>query len=154
MLRNLWTVKCLTPCCLLKLIWYQSFYMDAKFIRITIQMICGNSMVLIIILQDISSIEEYVIPYMCSHIKFAMCFENLLKFKCLIFLQKIIYTAQPTYLYETINFGRSARGLVLNQRTKYKTAFSEHQFFIYCTLLWNQLSKRIRIIINTNTTQF
>ena len=78
-----------------------------------------------------------------------MCFENLLKFKCLIFLQKIIYTAQPTYLYGTINFDRSARGLVLIQR-KYKTAFSERQFFIYCTRLWNQLPKRIQIISNAN----
>ena len=33
---------------------------------------------------------------MCSHQIFKKCFENLLKFKCLIFLQKIIYTAQPT----------------------------------------------------------
>ena len=67
----------------------------------------------------------------------------------LIFLQKIIYTAQPTYLYGTINFGRSARGLILIQR-KYKTAFSECQFFIYCTRLWNQLPKRIQIISNGN----
>ena len=27
-----------------------------------------------------------------------MCFENLLKFKSLIFLHKMIYTAQPNYL--------------------------------------------------------
>ena len=44
-----------------------------------------------------------------------MCFENLLKFKCYI-LQKIIYTTQPTYLYRTINFGKSARELVLIER--------------------------------------
>ena len=62
-----------------------------------------------------------------------MCFENLLKFKCLIFLHKTIYTVPPTYLYATINFGRSARGLVLIQR-KYKTDFSERQVFIYYTL--------------------
>ena len=61
-------------------------------------------------------------------------FENLLKFRCLIFLHKIIYTAQSAYLYGTINFDRSARGLLLIQR-KYKTAFSECQFFIYCTRL-------------------
>ena len=80
---------------------------------------------------------------------FNMCFENLLKFKCLIFLQKIIYTPQPTYLCGTINFGRSAKGLVFIQR-KYKTAFSERQFIIYCTRLWNQLPKRIQIISTAN----
>ena len=78
-----------------------------------------------------------------------MCFENLLKFKSLIFLHKIIYTAQPNYLYEAKSFGRSARGLVLTQR-KCKTVFSERQFFIYCTTLWNQLPNRIQIISNAN----
>ena len=44
-----------------------------------------------------------------------MYFQNLLKFKCLIFLHKIIYTAQPIYMCGTINCGRSGRGLVLIQ---------------------------------------
>ena len=80
--------------------------------------------------------------FVFSHQICNMCFKNLMKFRCLMFLQEIIYTARATYLYGTINIGRSARGLVLIQRKR--------QGFIYCTRLWNQLPKRIQIINNAN----
>ena len=140
MLRNLWLVKCSTQGLLDGCEIYANC--DANDLRKL--KVAYNNIANYIFnggVRDSISVFSYPI---CN-----MCFEYLLKCKCLIFLHKIIYTAQPTYLYATINFGRSARELVLIQR-KYKTAFSERQFFIYCIWLWNQLPKRIQIISNAN----
>lgn len=82
-----------------------------------------------------------------SYLIYQMSFENLLKFKTLIFLHKIITTQQPDYLFKALRFGRSVRGKKLIQ-TKHKSAFSQRQFFIYSTSLWNQLPNHIQIISN------
>lgn len=78
-----------------------------------------------------------------------MTFENLLKFKNLIFLHKIITTKQPTYLYSRITFARSTRGRKLIQQ-RFKSLLSQRQFYIYTSSLWNRLPNQIQTISNAN----
>lgn len=78
-----------------------------------------------------------------------MNFDNLLKFRNLIFLHKIITSKQPIYLYTRIKFARSTRGRKLLQH-RFKTLLSQRQFYIYATSLWNLLPNQIQIISNAN----
>ena len=154
MLRNLWAVKCSTAF-RIRMLLAKTYLIPVLLYGYEIYASCNAND-----LRKSKVVYNNIPRYICnwgirdSITEFSyqisyMCFENLLKFKSLIFLHKIIYTAQPNYLYKAISFDRSARGLVLIQR-KYKTAFSERQFFIYCTRLWNQLPNRIKIISNAN----
>ena len=132
MLRNLWVVKCSTPF-KIRMLLAKTYLIPVLLYGCEIYANCYAS-----------DLRKLKIPYnnitryisnrgvrnsisVFSYQICNMCFENFLKFKCLIFLHKIIYTAQPTYLYGAINFSRSAGGLVLIQ-PKYKTASSERQF--------------------------
>ena len=142
MLRNLWAVKCSTPFGIRMVLVKTYTNCDANDLQKL--KVSYNNIARYVFNRGVRATISVFSQQICN-----MYFENLLKFICLIFLHKIIYTAQPTYLYGTINFGISAGGLVLIQR-KYKTTFSERQFFIYCTRLWNQLPKRIQIINNAN----
>ena len=154
MLRNLWAVKCsiafgirilLAKTYLIPVLLYGcEIYMNCDANDLQKLKVSYNNIARYVFNRGVRATISVFSQQICN-----MYFENLLKFICLIFLHKIIYTAQPTYLYGTINFGISAGGLVLIQR-KYKTTFSERQFFIYCTRLWNQLPKRIQIINNAN----
>lgn len=76
-----------------------------------------------------------------------MSFQNYLKYKCLIFLHKIIYTKEPNYLFDRINFARSKRGKKLIQLS-FKYSKSEMQFFIPTIRLWNTLPPEIQTISN------
>lgn len=78
-----------------------------------------------------------------------MSFANLLKFKSLILLHRIINTESPSYLYNRLKFARSARGKKLIQ-LKYKSSLSERQYLVYCTCLWNNLPHHIQLISNTS----
>lgn len=80
---------------------------------------------------------------------FNMNFENLLKFKRLILLHKIVYTKEPNYLYNILTFGRSPRGKKIIQK-KFKTEISKKQFFVNGIRLWNELPKTVQIISNAN----
>lgn len=76
-------------------------------------------------------------------------FNNLLNYKCLLLMQKIINTKEPKYLYDNIIFARSNRGnkLIL---PRFKLLLSERQFFVHTTRLWNNLPNNIQIISNTH----
>lgn len=78
---------------------------------------------------------------------FNMSFENLLKYKTLIFLQKIITSEEPDYLFERLQFCKSNRGKRIIQ-FRYKYSISERQFFINAIRLWNNLPNHIQTIGN------
>ena len=79
---------------------------------------------------------------------FGMCFNDLIKFRVLILLHKIINTGEPSYLHNKIVFTQSARtkDLII---TRHKYSISERQFFIYASRLWNSLPNYIKIIKNS-----
>lgn len=78
---------------------------------------------------------------------FNMPFDNVLKYKSILFLHKLVYTQEPNYLYEKIKFGRSQRGKIIITIT-FKFLISERQFFISATRLWNNLPSHIQCISN------
>ena len=63
---------------------------------------------------------------------------NLLKIKALILLHKVIYTQEPSYLFNRIQFVRSNRGKQIFQ-LRHRTLISEWQF---------SLSDPLQIIAN------
>lgn len=82
---------------------------------------------------------------------YGVSFDNLLKIRVLIFFHKIIYTQTPRYLYERIRFARSLRGRrIIIPRHRY--LFSEWQFFLHASRLWNSLPQSQQV--NSNATQF
>ena len=76
---------------------------------------------------------------------------DLLKIKALILLHKVIYTREPSYLFNRIQFARSNRGKQIIQ-LKHRTLISECQFFTNTIRLWNSLPNPLQI--NGNALQF
>ena len=74
---------------------------------------------------------------------FKVSFDNLMKCRSLIFLQRLIYTKEPLYLYQKLTFARSNRGTILIP-IRYRHQISNRQFFIYAIRLWNQLPRNIQ----------
>lgn len=76
-----------------------------------------------------------------------MTFENLLKFRTLILLHKILTTKQPLYLFNMLKFSRSNRAKNLVQ-IRHFSLTSERQFLIYSIRLWNLLPNNIQFLSN------
>jgi len=76
---------------------------------------------------------------------FGISFENLLKCRVLIFLQKIIHTKEPSYLYNKLQFTRS--NCINNIVPKlFNLANSKYQFYIHAVRLWNELPFDLKCI--------
>lgn len=74
--------------------------------------------------------------------------EKYLKFRNLVFLQKIIVTKEPKYLYNRLTFSTSQRNN--NIKTfKYRDTASSNQFFILTIYLWNHLPHNLQFVGNT-----
>ena len=80
---------------------------------------------------------------------YGLSFKCLLKYRVLLYLHKIIYTKEPSYLYEKLKFSRSARNNNIIP-VRHTTLISEKQFFVYAVRLWNSLPSNIQNIANTN----
>lgn len=80
---------------------------------------------------------------------FNMSFDNLLQFRCITFLHKIIYTREPSYLYTKLQFARSNRGRKIIQ-LRYRKTKSEYQFLINTIRLWNNLPTTLQIVSNAS----
>lgn len=78
---------------------------------------------------------------------FGISFSDLLKIRCLTFLHKIVYTQEPTYLFERLSFTRSCRSKGIIQ-FRSRTLVSEWQFFIPTIRLWNSLPTTITFLSN------
>lgn len=80
---------------------------------------------------------------------FNVQFSNYLKIRCLIQLHNIIYTKEPFYLYNRVQFARSNRGkkLIL---PRFKKLSSERQFFINTIRLWNSLPNYLQLLSNAS----
>lgn len=78
---------------------------------------------------------------------FGVSFDNLLKCRSLLFLQKIVYTKQPHYLFEKLSFARSNRGKIITP-IRHRFQSSDYQFFIYAIHLWNELPHNIQNLSN------
>lgn len=76
-----------------------------------------------------------------------MSLNNLLQCRTLIFLHKIIYTKQPTYLYNRLQFSISNRGCKINS-IRYQKLISERHFYVNAIRSWNQLPSKIQLISN------
>lgn len=82
-----------------------------------------------------------------SHKIFNLNFDNYQKYKSLLLLHKIIYTREPSYLYDRLSFARSSRGKNIIQ-IRHTRQLSKRQFFIKTISLWNQLPNEIQKIGN------
>lgn len=82
---------------------------------------------------------------------FNMSFINLMKFRTLLLLHKIINTKEPLYLHNRIQFFKSNRIKKITQ-FKYRLLLSERQFYIYAIRLWNLLPTNLHRI--TSITHF
>ena len=68
----------------------------------------------------------------------SMSFDNLLKFRVLVLMHKIIVSRMQPYLFKKLSFTLLARHNHLRRiRTIY--LISERQFFIHAICLWNSL---------------
>lgn len=76
-----------------------------------------------------------------------MSIDNLLKYRTLCLLHRIIINKDPKYLYDKLFFSTSRRHL--NIRPLAHTSLtSERQFFIYAVRAWNSLPHNIQRIAN------
>ena len=74
---------------------------------------------------------------------FSMSFDNLLKYRVLTFLQKIISYKEPSYLFKKLSFLNNNIKMI---RLKYQ--ISEGQFLTFAIRLWNLLPNHLKIISN------
>ena len=84
-----------------------------------------------------------------TNLIFGMTIDNLLNFRALLLLHKIIQTRKPIYLYKRLTFSKSIRNNNIMQ-LKHKHKVSDHQFFIHAIRLWNDLPNHLKFIINSN----
>lgn len=80
---------------------------------------------------------------------YGMSFDNLLKFRTLIMLHKIVNNRQPLHLFQRLNFTQSARNNMIIP-IRHNFLLSERQFFINSVSLWNSLPVRIQRMSNIN----
>lgn len=74
---------------------------------------------------------------------FNMSLDNLLNYKSLLFLHKIIYSGQPEYLYEHVHFMQSTRTKQIKP-IRYRSLVSERHFFVNTIRLWNALPLQLQ----------
>lgn len=79
---------------------------------------------------------------------YGVCFQDLIQIRSILLLHKIIYTKEPSYLYDKIKFGISQRGLTIIPVER-RYLVSDRQFFINTTRLWNSLPAFIQRTSNT-----
>ena len=79
---------------------------------------------------------------------YSMTFDNLLKFRVIVYIHKIIVTKMPPYLFNKLCFTVSSRNNYL-RTTRCRYMISERQFLIYAIRLWNSLPIRLTFITNT-----
>ena len=74
---------------------------------------------------------------------YGISFDNLLRFRTLVTVFKIICTRQPSYLYDTFQFSLSRRS---NQIIipRFSCLTSERQFLVNAARLWNSLPTHVR----------
>lgn len=80
---------------------------------------------------------------------YGISLEKLMNIKSLVFLHKIIYSKQPTYLFGKIKFNRSPRGKNIIPFV-HKSLVSDWQFFVHAVRLWNSLPSEIQILSIAN----
>ena len=78
---------------------------------------------------------------------FGMTLRNLLDFRGLVLLHKILNYKTPNYLYNKLTLSRSGRSRFLIQH-RFSYSCSEHQYFVYAVRLWNSLPIGLRQIGN------
>jgi len=78
---------------------------------------------------------------------YGITFKNYLNLRVLSMLHKIIYTKEPSYLYNRLKFSRSTRNNNLIHPL-HNTLIAERQFFVYSARLWNLLSTDLQRISN------
>lgn len=78
---------------------------------------------------------------------YGVSFNDLLKIKSLVLLHKIIYTHQPSYLFDRLIFSRSERTLDIRY-IWYVNLVSKWQFFVESIRLWNSLPTSLQSVNN------
>ena len=90
------------------------------------------------ILRYVYGLRRWDGTYQYSKSLYGIELMDLLKIKALNFIHKIIYTQEPSYLFNRIQFAKSNRGKQIIQ-SRYRTLRSEWQFFTNTIRLWNSL---------------
>jgi len=80
---------------------------------------------------------------------FSITFDNLLKLRILTFLHRIVYTQQPSFLYNKLRFTHSPRDNKIVP-FRHRLCLSERQFFLYAVHLWNLLPSYIQFTANAD----
>jgi len=80
---------------------------------------------------------------------YGMDLNNFLDFKCLTLLFKIVNTKEPSYLFNRLNFVRSARSRKIVP-IRYNYLISERHFYVHTIRLWNSLPNNFHFISNVN----
>lgn len=78
---------------------------------------------------------------------YGVSFVSLLNIRTLILLHKIIYTNEPSYLFNRIIFAKSTRSKIIIP-VRRKSLMSDWQFYVHSIGLWNRLPSSIRLISN------
>lgn len=152
MLRNLWSVKDSTPF-RIRMLLAKSYLLPVLLYGCELYQNCDSNDY-----QKLKVTYNNIARYIFSKRRndrisnysyqiYNMTFENVLRYKCILFIHKIIYTQEPNYLFERIKFGRSRRGKIITPKC-FKFLISERQFFICTTRLWNNLPSYIQCISN------
>ena len=71
-------------------------------------------------------------------------FEDYLNFTACVYLQKLIISSRPHYLYSKINFSLSERTRKINNPKKMKSKQRRSTFFVHGVHQWNSLNPRLR----------
>lgn len=99
------------------------------------------------ILRYVFNLRKYDHISQYSKKLYGVTITDLLKIRTLILLHKIVYTHEPPYLFERIQFARSRRSNDIIH-IRHRSLISEWQFFVNSVRLWNTLPSSIKFISN------
>lgn len=99
------------------------------------------------ILRYVFGLNRYESCAAFSKSLYGVSLENLLKIRTLTFLQNIIYSKEPPYLFSLLRFGRSNRGMLIIP-IRHRRLISERHFIVNSTRLWNSLPFSIQTLGN------
>lgn len=144
MLRNLWAVKATTPF-EIRMLLAKSYLIPVLLYGCELYQNCDSNdyQRLKVTYNNIARYifnrkrNDRISSY--SYQIYNMTFENVLKFKSILFFHKIIYTQEPNYLFEGIQFGRTRRG-ENNHHEKFSISNIGETIFCICNTSLEQLT--------------
>ena len=150
MLRTLWVTQKYTPLHI-RMLLAKSFLLPTLFYGCEIYASCDSTdkyklnKLFNTITRYVFCLRKYDHVSNFSVKLFSMSFDDLLKYKVLLFLQKIIVNKEPFYLSNKLKFLSSMRFTNI-QSIRCNYLVSERQFFVFAIRLWNLLPPYLTLI--------